>query len=68
MNEANGAARLRQDEPEDEPTDQLQRRSSGNATFRVIRGLHCEGWHLHITAVKYTAALSCKHLHIMIHS
>ncbi len=43
LNECNGAARLRQDEPEDEPTDQLQRRSSGNATFLVIRGLQHEG-------------------------
>lgn len=63
LNEANGAARLRQDEPEDEPTDQLQRRSSGIATFLVIRGLHCEGWHLHITSVKYNAAHTCKRLH-----
>ncbi|KAL0049880.1 hypothetical protein WJX82_011620 [Trebouxia sp. C0006] len=31
LNECNGAARLRQDEPEDEPTDQLQRRSSAAA-------------------------------------
>ena len=36
LNESNGAARLRHDEPE-EPTDQLHRRSSGNATTFVIR-------------------------------